>query len=120
LGNFVYNNAVAGRAFLNNVYANGFFSNVPSAVFDTGFFSQQQLSDIYVQDASFFKMDNMSLGYSLDNLASGKLRARVSLTVQNAFIITKYDGIDPEVNGGIDNTVYPRPRVFLLGLNLDF
>ena len=65
-------------------------------------------------------MDNMSLGYSLDNLASGKLRARVSLTVQNAFIITKYDGIDPEVNGGIDNTVYPRPRVFLLGLNLDF
>src|SRR5690606_4229288 len=83
LGNFVYNNAVAGRAFLNNVYANGFFSNVPSAVFDTGFFSQQQLSDIYVQDASFFKMDNMSLGYSLDNLASGKLRARVSLTVQN-------------------------------------
>jgi iron complex outermembrane receptor protein len=120
LGNFVYNNAVAGRAFLNNVYANGFFSNVPSAVYDTEFFGQQQLSDLYVQDASFFKMDNMSLGYSLNDLASGKLRARVSLTVQNAFIITNYDGIDPEVNGGIDNTVYPRPRVFLLGVNLDF
>ncbi|MBL7844497.1 MAG: TonB-dependent receptor [Cyclobacteriaceae bacterium] len=120
LGNFVYNNSVAGRAFLNNVYANGYFSNVPRAIFDTGFFSQQQLSDYYVQNASFFKMDNMSLGYNVDNLMSNKLRARVSLTVQNAFIVTKYEGIDPEVNGGIDNTVYPRPRVFLLGLTLDF
>ncbi|MBX2966485.1 MAG: TonB-dependent receptor [Cyclobacteriaceae bacterium] len=120
LGNHVYNNAVAGRAFLNNVYANGFFSNVPNAVFETGFFSQQQLSDFYLQDASFFKMDNMSVGYSMDNLLSNKLKARINFTVQNAFIITKYDGIDPEVNGGIDNTIYPRPRVFLLGLSLDF
>lgn len=120
LGNYVYNNAVAGRAFLNNVYANGFFSNVPSAVSETGFFAQQQLSDFYVQDASFFKMDNMSIGYSMDNLLSNKLKARINFTVQNAFIITKYDGIDPEVNGGIDNTIYPRPRVFLLGVSLDF
>ncbi len=120
LGNYVYNNAVAGRAFLNNVYANSFFSNVPTAVLETGFNSQQQLSDFYVQDASFFKMDNMSLGYSADNLFSNKLKARFSLTVQNAFVVTKYEGIDPEVNGGIDNTVYPRPRVFLLGISLDF
>ncbi|MBX2962905.1 MAG: TonB-dependent receptor [Cyclobacteriaceae bacterium] len=120
LGNFVYNNAVAGRAFYNNVFNNGFFSNVPRAINETGFYNQQQLSDFYVKDASFFKMDNMSLGYSMDNLMRDKLRARISLTAQNAFIITKYDGIDPEVNGGIDNTLYPRPRVFLLGLTLDF
>lgn len=120
LGNYVYNNAVASRAFLNNVYANGYFSNVPSAIRQTGFFSQQQLSDFYVQDASFFKMDNISLGYSVDNLVSNKLDARFSLMVQNAFIVTRYDGIDPEVVGGIDNTVYPRPRVILLGLTLNF
>jgi TonB-dependent starch-binding outer membrane protein SusC len=120
LGNYVYNNAVGGRAFINNVFNNGYFSNVPRAIEDTGFINQQQLSDYYVQDASFFKMDNMSMGYMMDNLMSNKLRARLSLTVQNAFIITKYEGIDPEVNGGIDNTVYPRPRVFLLGLTLDF
>lgn len=120
LGNFVYNNAVAGRAYLNNVYANGYFSNVPKAIFESGFYSQQQLSDFYVQNASFFKMDNMSLGYSIDNLMDSRLKARVSFTVQNAFVVTKYKGVDPEVNGGIDNTIYPRPRVFLLGLTLDF
>lgn len=120
LGNYVYNNAVAGRAFLNRVYSDSHFKNVPSAISKSGFYAQQQLSDFYLEDASFFKMDNMSFGYRVDNLASGKIKGRVSLTVQNAFVISDYDGIDPEVNGGIDNTVYPRPRVFLLGLNLEF
>jgi iron complex outermembrane receptor protein len=120
LGNYVYNNAIAGRAFYNNVYNLNYFSNMPTAINDTKFVNQQQLSDYYVQDASFFKMDNMSLGYSMDNLLSNKLKARFSLTVQNAFIITEYEGIDPEVDGGIDNTLYPRPRVFLFGITLDF
>lgn len=132
LGNYVYNNNLAGRAFLNNAYSLAHFRNMPTAINDTRFVNQQQLSDYYVQDASFFKMDNMSLGYTFDNLLENKLKARVSLTVQNAFTITGYDGIDPEVNGGadattginnlngIDNNIYPRPRVFLLGVSLDF
>lgn len=120
LGNYVYNNNVAGRAYYNNVYQLGFLSNLPSAIKDTEFVNQQQLSDYYVQNASFFKMDNISLGYSFNDLMSSKLKARVSLTVQNAFMITKYDGIDPEVDGGIDNNIYPRPRVYLIGVSLDF
>ncbi|GCC53144.1 TonB-dependent receptor [Chryseotalea sanaruensis] len=120
LGNYVYNNNLSGRAFYNNIYGLDHFRNVPRSIYDTDFVNQQQLSDYYVQDASFFKMDNMSLGYTLNDLFASKLKARFSLTVQNAFIVTKYDGIDPEVDGGIDNNIYPRPRVFLLGVNLDF
>ena len=73
---------------------------------------------MFIENASFFKMDNISLGYTFSNL--GPIEARVSATVQNAFIITNYSGIDPEVNGGIDNNIYPRPRTFLLGVNLNF
>lgn len=120
LGNYVYNNNLSGRAFYNNVYSLAHFRNVPTAITDTDFVNQQQLSDYYIQDGSFFKMDNLSLGYSMNNLMSNKLKARISLTVQNAFIITEYDGIDPEVDGGIDNNIYPRPRVFLLGVSVDF
>jgi iron complex outermembrane receptor protein len=65
-------------------------------------------------------MDNISLGYNLDQLFTQKLRARFSFTVQNAFYITKYKGIDPEVDGGIDNNIYPRSRVYLVGVNLTF
>jgi iron complex outermembrane receptor protein len=61
-------------------------------------------------------MDNMSLGYNFQSA----FKARVSFTVQNVFTITKYKGLDPEVNGGIDNNFYPRPRVFVLGVNLSF
>jgi iron complex outermembrane receptor protein len=89
-------------------------------VTETDFVSQQTFSDYYVQDASFFKMDNISLGYNFDQLPFDKLKARLSLTVQNAFIITKYKGLDPELVSGIDNKIYPRPRTFLLGLNLTF
>ncbi len=89
-----------GAAFYNRVYQLGYFSNVPSAINDTKFVNQQIYSDYYVQNASFFKMDNLSAGYSFDNLMHQKLKARFSLTVQNAFIITKYKGIDPELSGG--------------------
>jgi TonB-linked SusC/RagA family outer membrane protein len=120
LGNYVYNNVAANANYSNLYYTTGYFNNLPTSVNDTKFFSLQSFSDYYVQNASFFKMDNISLGYSFDDLLSQKLKARVSFTVQNAFFITKYKGIDPELSGGIDNNIYPRPRTFLLGLNLSF
>jgi len=119
IGNYLYNNVESGRAFYNGVYSQLHFRNIPNNVTDTEFVDQQQYSDYYVQNASFFKMDNMSAGYSFDQF-SEKVRARLSFTVQNAFVVTKYKGIDPEVNGGIDNNIYPRPRTFLLGLNVTF
>ena len=65
-------------------------------------------------------MDNLSAGYNFEEVFTEKVKARLSFTVQNAFTITEYKGLDPEVDGGIDNNIYPRPRTFLLGLNVTF
>ncbi len=120
-GNYVYNNNQSSKAFYNAMYNQaGFFNNLPTAISETNFVAPQYYSSFYVQNASFFKMDNISVGYTIQQLMNQKLKARFSLTVQNAFFITKYNGLDPEVNGGIDNNIYPRPRTFLLGLNLTF
>jgi TonB-linked SusC/RagA family outer membrane protein len=120
VGNYVYNGVAAGAYYDNFYYPVGYFNNLPRYVNDTKFGSWQGFSDYYVQNASFFKMDNMSLGYNADKLFTEKLKARFSFTVQNAFFVTKYKGIDPEVDGGIDNNIYPRPRVFVLGINLTY
>ena len=77
------------------------------------------MSDYFVQNASFLKCDNITLGYSFDKLF-GTLSGRVYATVQNVFTITDYKGLDPEVGGGIDNNIYPRPLVSMLGLSLNF
>ena len=87
---------------------------------DTGFGEVQLWSDYYIQDASFMKMDNATLGYNFNQLKEGEVILRLYATVQNAFTITDYEGLDPEISGGIDNNVYPRPRTFLLGFNINF
>jgi TonB-linked SusC/RagA family outer membrane protein len=119
IGNYVYNN-VASQTFYGNLYNNSFWQNLTSQISNTEFNNAQYFSDLYIENASFFKMDYMSAGYSFDKLITEKLSGRVSFTVQNAFTITKYEGLDPEVDGGIDNNFYPRARIFLLGLNVDF
>lgn len=121
IGNYVYNNVFSNRALYTSLYnQSGFFNNLPTAINDTKFTNTQYFSDYYVENASFFKMDNISLGYNFTQLFTEKLKARVSFTVQNAFFITKYSGLDPEVANGIDNNFYPRPRTFLVGLNLTY
>lgn len=121
LGNYVYNNNQSDRARYTNIYnTSGFLNNVPSEVNELRFSNAQYLSSHFVQDGSFFKMDFISAGYSFSNLLDNKLRGRLGLTVNNAFMITEYSGIDPEVSGGIDNNIYPRPRVFMLSLNLTY
>ncbi len=80
---------------------------------------RQFTSDYFVSNASFFKLDNASAGYQIDKITD-KISGRVSFTVQNLFDITKYKGIDPEVPGGVDNNFYPRPRTFMLGINLSY
>ncbi|MBS1489281.1 MAG: TonB-dependent receptor [Bacteroidetes bacterium] len=120
-GNYVYNNNMSARAWYGTMYnSTGFFSNLPTATTDANFKTAQYFSSYWVQNGSFFKMDNISVGYTMDELFNQRLKARLSLTVQNAFFVTKYKGIDPEVDGGIDNNIYPRPRTFLLGLNISF
>ncbi len=120
LGNYMYNNFKSangyGQAILNQV-GNQHYGNGSTDVLNTGFMENQQFSDLYVEDASFMKLDNISLGY---NIPFEKIKFRASLTAQNVFVITDYSGLDPEIASGVDNNVYPRPRTFVLGLNFLF
>ncbi len=118
IGNYVYNQVAAGSTY-DQLYTNGSWRNAPTFLSDTKFVKRQFTSDYYVDNASFFKLDNISAGYLIEKLTD-KLSARISFTVQNALTITKYKGIDPEVSGGIDNNFYPRPRNFVLGLSLTY
>jgi iron complex outermembrane receptor protein len=116
IGNYVYNNVASGALYSTVYNQSGFYNNVSKEINNAKFTNTQYFSDFYVENASFFKMDNISLGYNFQK----SLKLRLSATVQNAFTITNYNGLDPEVNGGIDNNFYPRPRIYVLGVNLTF
>jgi len=122
VGNRVYNAVNAGNAQYDNLQNSTALGNIPTAVQNTGFntTSNVVLSDIYVENASFLRMDNITLGYTFPKWLDGKASLRLFSGVQNAFIITKYSGLDPEITGGIDNTIYPRQRSFLFGANVKF
>lgn len=118
IGNYMYNNV-----YSNNIQfspSGSYLNNVSPNVLETGFRNGQLFSDYYMQNASFLKMDNLSIGYNLSSLFKNKFRAQLSAIVQNVFTVTKYTGIDPEINGGIDNNIYLRPRTISLGINVNF
>ena len=122
LGNYVYNNVASAtgiqRNFLNPL---GIIENGSSDVLNSNFSgngSNSVLSDYYVQNGSFIKMDNMHIGYNFGKVIKGTHNLSISGNVQNVFTITDYKGVDPELSSGIDNNLYPRPRTFVLGLNL--
>ena len=119
VGNFVYNN-VNSNAGVFRVTSNPFLTNVTSDALVTGFANNQYFSNYYLQNASFFRIDNINFGYSLGKIFNKKADASINANIQNALVITKYNGLDPEVGGGIDNNFYPRPRVFTLGVNIGF
>ena len=118
IGNYVYNQVLAGASF-DQMQQIGYWKNFTRALSETNFVKRQFTSDYFVENASFLKLDNVSAGYRFDNLF-GTVGARVSFTVQNALILTRYSGIDPEVPGGVDNNFYPRPRTFMLGIGLTY
>jgi iron complex outermembrane receptor protein len=120
-GNYMYNNYFSNRGVKREILnpAN-FLSNGSRNVLETNFYNSQFFSDYYVENASFLRMDNINIGYNVGKVLKNKASMRVSASVQNVFVITKYKGLDPEVNGGIDNNIYPRPRVYAAGLSLDF
>ena len=109
---------------LADLWTNSFVSNRVSSAKDSMFSQAQYLSDYYLQDGSFLKLDNFTVGYTFPKLFKVTADRSASLnvfgTVQNICTITKYKGIDPEVYGGIDGTVYPRPRTFVLGVKFNF
>ena len=125
IGNYMYNDVAAGGANVgvSGVWStSGFFSNRMRSAVETGFVGKTNyyLSDYYLENASFLKIDNITIGYSFKDLFKVIPSGRIYATVQNPFVITKYSGLDPEVFGGIDNNIYPRPVISILGLSLNF
>ena len=118
VGNYVYNQVAAGASY-DQMQQIGYWKNFTRALAETNFVKRQFTSDYFVENASFLKLDNVSAGYRFENLF-GAVGARLSFTVQNALILTKYSGLDPEVSGGIDNNFYPRPRTYMFGIGLTF
>ena len=123
LGNYVYNNVASATGIQRNILNPlGIINNGSTDVLTSGLTgngSNDLLSDYYIQNASFLRMDNVHLGYNFGSLFKGKANLAITANVQNVFIITKYTGVDPEVSSGIDNNFYPRPRTYTLGLNLN-
>ncbi|MEO8148845.1 MAG: TonB-dependent receptor [Bacteroidia bacterium] len=118
-GNYVYNNVNSVHGNLNGVGSSA-LSNLSTDYNQTLFKKEQYYSDYYVKDASFVKMDYLSLAYNFKNVIKGKVGLTASINVQNVFTVTDYSGLDPEIAGGIDKAIYPRPRVYSLGLNFQF
>jgi TonB-dependent starch-binding outer membrane protein SusC len=120
IGNYVYNGMSMNTGAFGTMSYNSYqLSNLNKSYLETGFQSRQYLSDYYVENASFLKMDNITVGYNFGKITEW---CNLNLTgmVQNVFTITKYTGVDPEVPNGMDNTFYPRPRIFSLNLGLGF
>ncbi|WP_299511816.1 TonB-dependent receptor [Mucilaginibacter sp.] len=122
LGNYVYNNVASNTGIQRNITNPlGFINNGSSDVLKSGLTgngSNDLLSDYYIQNASFFRMDNAHIGYNFGKIFKNTGDLRISANVQNVFVITQYKGVDPELSNGIDNNLYPRPRTYVLGVNL--
>lgn len=126
VGNYIYNNNLSNQAVLGFLFTpgggvgGGYLGNLNAAAQSIDFSSPRYFSDHFIQDGSFFRIDNISAGYNFGSIGTGIQSLRASLTVQNPLLITNYDGIDPEIFSGIDNNIYPRSRTFVFGINVGF
>ena len=122
-GNYLYNNVNSNNAVLRAIKNPiNFIGNATRDYLTTRFSNNRYLSDYYIDNASFFRIDNINFGYNVGGVFKNKASLRVNASIQNVLVITKYGGLDPENagDGGVDNNIYPRPRVYSLGINLDF
>lgn len=122
-GNYVYNGNFSGNATSYNYGGQGILSNLYEGYQITGWnqrsITEQGATDYFLEDASYLKMDNLTLGYSFQNLTKARLSGRISASMQNVFTISKYRGLDPEC-GAVDGTMWLRPRTYTIGLTLNF
>lgn len=120
IGNYVYNGMSMNTGAFGTMSYNAYqLNNLNKSYLQTGFQSRQYLSDYYVENASFLKMDNLTIGYNFGKVAHA-FNLNITGMIQNVFTITKYSGVDPEVPNGMDNSFYPRPRIFSLNVGLEF
>ncbi len=123
LGNYNYYNMASAKSYEIRATENSILTNLHNDYYNAGFqnLTDPNLqSDYYIQDASFFKLDNITLGYTIQKILDDNSSLRVYGSAQNVLTVTDYDGLDPEINGGIDNNFYPRPRLYTLGINFNF
>lgn len=125
LGNYNYNAVECSNSNLSpsSIYSGSTWHNVLDIARPKNWqqvSSTDALSDYFIQNASYLKCDNITLGYSFDKIGKLPLGGRIYFTAQNVFTVTKYKGLDPEVNGGYDSNIYPRPFMGILGVNLNF
>ncbi|MBT8259617.1 MAG: SusC/RagA family TonB-linked outer membrane protein, partial [Bacteroidia bacterium] len=118
-GNYMYNNVASDRGNTSTILdaPGNYYPNAHSDVLNTGFGEPRLFSDYYIRSADFIKLDNVSLSYLIPG---EKVTLRTSFTATNVFVISDYEGLDPEISSGIDNNFYPRPRTYVLGLNFSF
>ncbi len=120
VGNYVYNGMAMNTGAWDTMSYNTFqLNNLHRSYLDTGFSSRQHLSDYYIENGSFLKMDNLTLSYNFGRVCKW-LGINASFLVQNVFTITKYTGVDPEVPSGMDSSFYTRPRIYSLSLGFEF
>lgn len=126
IGNYVFNDYNSARCSANYTFSNpASVRNVPKAVYYNYRFKdaitvQQAKSDLFLENASFWKIDNITVGYTFSRLFKTDLSARLSFTAQNVATITRFTGPDPEVSSGIANNAWPRPRIFVFGLTINY
>ena len=126
IGNYVYNNVDSAKGFRDQLLNPGFpnvIENGVENILESGFINggaERYLSDYYVQEASFVKLDNVTVGYNFGSVFGESSNLSVSGSAQNILTITDYEGLDPEVGNGIDFNIYPRPRIYMIGVNLNF
>lgn len=126
LGNYIFDNVSSDKGYLMaGLRRDTDLANVSSDYLNTGFVyedngTQRYLSNYFVKDASFIKLDNVTIGYTFDKAILKVVNLRFSAGVQNVLTITKYNGLDPEKFNGIDGNIYPRARTFLFGVNANF
>ncbi|MXV50984.1 SusC/RagA family TonB-linked outer membrane protein [Pedobacter sp. HMF7647] len=122
IDNYVYDNVSSNFGIRSNVLSpSGLINNADADIYNTNFQSNEFLSDYYVKNASFLKMDNLGLAYNFGKLSpNSPATLRISANCQNVFTITNYKGLDPELSSGIDYNLYPRPRTYTLGVNVGF
>lgn len=118
IGNYVYNNVNSTRGIFQNIPASSYMQNLGDNYLETGFQKYQILSDYYIEKASFLRMDYLSVGYNVGKIFQDHAYLNIGLSVQNVFVLSPYSGLDPEIAGGIDHSIYPRPRIISLNLNL--
>ena len=119
-GNYVFNHQEAKQSLNSLVSAERVSSNISKTALERGFLQEQYFTDLFLENGAFFKLDNITAGYTIDKIGSKNNTLRIAVSAQNLLTLTKYSGVDPEIFSGIDNSIYQRPYMYTMSVNYKF